>query len=124
MSRLVAAMAVVAAGCATGGEEAYQAPAGDGFDVVINVENDQWYEMRIFVEGGIGAQKILGNVPARSSRTFTLPRQLVGSASELRLIADPRGSARQIISQPLDMSRGHNVQWQLQSSGVARLRVM
>lgn len=126
MSRLLAAMAVtvVAGGCATSGEQASWAPQSDGFDVVINVENDQFHEMRIFVEGGIGAQKILGNVPPRSSRTFTLPRQLVGSSSELRLIADPWGSSRQIMSQPLDITRGHNLQWQLKSSGTTRLRTM
>lgn len=124
MSRLLGAMAVavVAGGCATGGEQVHWAPESDGFDVVINVDNDQFYEVRIFVEGGIGAQKILGNVPPHSSRTFTLPRQLVGSSDELRLIADPLGSARQMISQPLDMTRGHNLQWQLRSSGTARLR--
>lgn len=126
MSRILTAMAVavVAAGCATTGEGSYGTPESDGFDVVINVENDHWYDMRIFVEGGIGAQKILGDVPARSARTFTLPRQLVGSSSELRLIADPRGSARQLMSKPLDLARGHNLNWQLRSTGTTRLRVM
>lgn len=117
-------MALAITGCVTAGQESYTADEEDRFNVSVRVENDQWFEMRIFVEGGIGAQKFLGNVQPRSASAFMLPAHLVNSGAELRLLADPIGSTQQMLSDPLDIGDGHNIQWKLRKSGGDRLIIM
>lgn len=117
-------MALAVAGCAGGEEPGWPSPETTTGDMTVHVENKQWYDMDIYVAGGIGAPQILGTVPGQTRGSFKLPKALLQGASEVWLIADPSGSSQRMTSDPLDVRRGHTVQWQLRKSGLTRLVVM
>jgi hypothetical protein len=57
-----------------------------------------------------GAQRIrLGTVTGNSTRTFRIPRYLVGGAGSLRFLADPIGGNRTPVSEEMTVQPGELV---------------
>lgn len=123
MSRIVmgAALALAVGGCARGAEVQPDTGSTAG-EMMIYVENRQWNDMDILVEGAIGGSQFLGTVSGRATGVFQLPAALLHGASQIRLIADPHESTQRIISEPLEVGQGHSAQWELRKSGLSRLR--
>lgn len=116
-------LALTLTGCATGGGSAPSTSDGS-YPVTVRVENNRWFDMRVFVEGGTGVQQPLGIVAGQSRAAFVLPRHLVDSGAELRLVADPSGSTQRSISDPLDLAGTRNVEWILRRGGGDKLHKM
>lgn len=77
-------------------------------EALLRVENQSWLDMNIYVLRG-GQRMRLGEVPAASSRVFTLPADMVGGGAVLRFQADPVGSDRAPISEEITVERGQAV---------------
>ena len=88
--------------------------------VMILVENDQWYDMNIFVEGGTGVSQPLGIVPGRTVRQFELSNALFRGDDQIRLIADALGSTARVVSDPVDVG-AQSLHWTLERAGGNRI---
>ncbi|MFN2419830.1 MAG: hypothetical protein ABR527_00370 [Gemmatimonadota bacterium] len=77
---------------------------------VIRVINRNWADMRVYLARD-GARALLGFVTTGSTTTFPAPRDLTGAAGELRLVADPVGSALVFRSEPFRLDPGRVVEW-------------
>ena len=84
-------------------------------DVIISVANETPRDKRIFLEAG-PTEHMLGDVPANSSRSFSLPSSAGDSTSELQLEARAR-AASNIRSSAFMLSSGKRVVWTLDKSG-------
>ena len=90
----------------------------------IVVSNDHWLPMRVWVEWP-DRDYFLGSVEPGSRSTFMVPGHLVARFESLRLFADPRGSIDQVLSDPIDVTKGHRIEWQLKKVlGSSRARIM
>lgn len=88
--------------------------------LMLYVENNQWPDMDIYVDGGIGMPQLVGSVRGKSEGYFELSKALFYGIDQVRLIADPFGSTQHMISEPLDVS-SQSVRWRINSTGSTRL---
>jgi len=104
-------------------DDAPASAANDVLDMSVIVTNNHWLPMRVWVEWP-DRNYFLGDVEPGSRGTFMVPGYLIGRSETLRLFADPTGSIDQVLSDPIDVTRGHRIEWQLQkvlSSSRARI---
>lgn len=74
----------------------------------MRVENQGFSDMVIYALSG--AQRVrLGTVTGNSTRSFTIPRYLVGGAGSLRFLADPIGGTRTPVSEEMSVQPGEVV---------------
>ena len=85
-------------------------------DVVISVANQTPREETIFLEARDQRHE-LGVVPARSSRSFSVPSTAGDSATELRLDARANRTTPGIRSTVFVLSSGRRVVWTLDAAG-------
>ncbi|MBV9772470.1 MAG: hypothetical protein JO040_00880 [Gemmatimonadetes bacterium] len=74
----------------------------------LRVENQSWNQMDIFAVRG-GQRIRLGDVAPLSTRSITLPSNLVGLGTPVRFLADPVGSNRTSVSEELVADPGEVV---------------
>lgn len=106
---LVVALAL--AGCATasgkhgeGDRSAREAP------VTLFVRNYNWSTVHVYVMGG-GQTVSLGLLTSMDTATYVIPSSLLASEQSVRLIADPIGSVRAYISEPVFVATGDRIEW-------------
>ncbi len=75
----------------------------------VKVENDNKLDMTIFVLRG-GQRIRLGLVPSYTSRSFTLPDNVVVNATSIRLLANPVGGRGNPISEEFNVFRGQTIE--------------
>lgn len=100
------------AGCSARGEtlgrpEASEAP-------VIRVVNQNLIDMEVYLTRD-GTRTLLGLVTAGSTSTFPVPSDMIGAAGDLRLIADPVGSALDFSSEWFQVDPGRVVEWTIRA---------
>jgi hypothetical protein len=89
---------------ACGGRSADVSPEPDA-PARVQVQNQGFSDMVIYALNG--AQRVrLGTVTGNSTRTFTIPRYLVGGAGPLRFLADPIGGNRTPVSEEMTVQPG------------------
>jgi hypothetical protein len=72
---------------------------------MVQVDNQGFSDMVIYALNG--AQRVrLGTATGHSTRTFTIPRYLVGGAGPLRFLADPIGGNRTPVSEEMTVQPG------------------
>jgi hypothetical protein len=81
-------------------------------DVSVQVTNDHWSTMRLWIEWPDG-RYFLGDVESGRTTTFRVPAHVARRFSTLRLYADAKGGAESILSDELDLGRGRHVAWRL-----------
>ncbi len=106
-----AAVLLALAGCGLRRE------AGEGEepepDTVVVVDNRHWADVTIHLLRGT-ARVRLGTVTSMKTETFVVPAVVVGSAVEIRLLADPVGGDA-YISEPVLVQPGDEVVFQVAS---------
>lgn len=108
LSRTLAVVALVLALVACGGARRGQRSMDD-VRTTITVENRSWNQVVVYAVRS--SQRVrLGSVPAVNTRTFTIPRTLLGPATPLRFQADPIGGNAAGVSQELVVHEGDRVQ--------------
>jgi hypothetical protein len=75
---------------------------------MVEVENQGFSDMVIYALDG--SQRVrLGTVTGNSTRTFPIPRHLVGGGGTIRFLADPIGGNRAPVSEEMVVQPGDNV---------------
>jgi hypothetical protein len=112
--RLAAVLAILLSACAP-------AAMNDGADgpeprvgrsASISVENRNWMDMNVYLVQGTTRVR-LGMVTGMSRATFSMPRGMEGYPGQLRLLADPIGSLRGYLSEPVQIRPGQQVALQV-----------
>jgi hypothetical protein len=92
---------------ACGGRSSDVSPEPEG-QTTVEVENQGFSDMVIYALDG--PQRVrLGTVTGNSTRTFPIPRYLVGGGGTLRFLADPIGSNRTPVSEEMTVQPGDQV---------------
>jgi len=81
-------------------------------DVSIDVTNDYWLPIRVWVDWPDG-RYFLGDVEPGRTNAFRLPGYLAERSETMRLFGDAVGSVDQILSDPLDVRTGRHIEWRL-----------
>jgi hypothetical protein len=93
---------VVLAAC--GGRSAETSASPDG-QATLQVENQGFTDMVIYAVSG-GQRIRLGMATGNSTKSFALPRYLVGTGGPLRFLADPIGGSRTPLSEEMTVQPG------------------
>lgn len=75
---------------------------------MVEVQNQGFADMVIYAVNG-GQRIRLGLATGNSTKTFTIPRQLVRGAGPIRFLADPVGSNRTPVSEEMTVQPGEVV---------------
>lgn len=75
----------------------------------VRIVNWNWSDMRVYAARD-GVRSLLGLVITGTKQTFPLPADLVRTG-DLRLVADPVGSAILLSSEPFLIDHGQVVEW-------------
>lgn len=112
----MAILAAVISACA--GHDQTVPPASRSIvaDVIISVDNRSPRPKLIYLDAG-RAEHSLGPVPARSSRSFSLPSAAGDSTADLRLEARDRRGGTLERSPAFRVSSGQRVRWELDQYG-------
>ena len=120
-----AGVVVFAAGCAAPGQTSPRFTGVSGArdqHITVEIHNIGWADVTIYSATG-GARMRLGTVNANQTVRFPLPK-IHQWATDLRLVADPIGSARTYDSEPVTAVPGQVVRWVVhESRGVRALSV-
>lgn len=125
------ALVVLAAGCApvvNGAPSPFDDAASrretTAMDVMVEVRNQHWLPMRVWVEWPTMA-RFLGDVAPGGSAAFSVPGYLVQRMGGMRLHAETRGSIDEVLTEPIDMGGGRRVEWTLRKVlGNSRPRII
>lgn len=83
--------------------------------VEVRVENNAYLDMHIYVVYGAGQQRSLGMVTGLTRRTLVIPTQVIQTLSGIQLLADPIGTDRGFLSQPILAYPGQRVRFTIQN---------
>lgn len=83
--------------------------------VEVRVENNAYLDMHVYVVYGAGQQRSLGMVTGLSRRTLVIPTQVIQTLSGIQLLADPIGTDRGFLSQPILAYPGQRVRFTIQN---------
>ena len=83
--------------------------------VEVRVENNAYLDMHIYVVYGAGQQRSLGMVTGLTRRTLVVPNQVIQTLSGIQLFADPIGSSRGFMSQPILAYPGQRIRFTIQN---------
>jgi hypothetical protein len=108
------AAALLAGGCAHGNAARSDDVAVEP-QVMVRVENNNWSDMNVYVLRS-GTRQRLGSVSSMTTAKFKLPRHVLVSTEPVRLLADPVGSSRGILSPPLLLNAGQVVEWRVENN--------
>ena len=103
----VAVMAGSVSMSACGG--ARQGPRGSEPPTMLQVDNQRFLDMNIYLITSGGARIRLGTATGNSSTTMRIPATYVFGGSDLRFLADPIGSQATPVSQSITVFPGDNV---------------
>lgn len=104
----------VPAACSTtrGGGEDGESPNFRDNPVNVEVENQSWNAVHVYVLAG-GQYQSLGQISSQNTQRFEVPRGMLGQRKEIRLAADPIGSREGFISDRIFVEPGDVVSWTL-----------
>ena len=84
-------------------------------DIKIAVVNRNWLDVRVYAVSSTFSVR-LGTVSGLTETTFTLPRALRGSASDLQIAIRPIGQRGVHYSQPILVSPGDIIEYRVENS--------
>ncbi|HEY7567546.1 MAG TPA: hypothetical protein VH762_08230 [Gemmatimonadaceae bacterium] len=108
--RMLLTVAVVAGSVsmsACGG--ARQGPRGTDPPTMLQVDNQRFLDMNIYLITSGGARIRLGTATGNSSTTMRIPATYVFGGTDLRFLADPIGAQSTPVSQSITVFPGDNV---------------
>ena len=86
-----------------------------GNDIKIAVVNRNWLDVRVYAVSSTFTVR-LGTVSGLTETTFTLPRALRSSASDLQIAIRPIGQRGVHYSQPILVSPGDIIEYRVENS--------
>lgn len=113
LTAAVLTVAVLAAGCLSGrGGDEVSRPGFDDYPVRVQVENQNWSTVHVYVVAG-GQIQSLGQLSSQNTETWEVPAGMLGGRKDIRLMADPIGSRESFLSDPILIEPGDLVEWTL-----------
>lgn len=112
---LLGALAVCA--CASGpagGSPGSDLDPGPAFDPLVEVRNDHWLPVQVYVLWS-GTRYFLGEVAPDRRDVFRIPRSLI-EAGGVRFMADPLGSAFETTTEPVELGTGRRFEWRIRKN--------
>ncbi|HEX6308689.1 MAG TPA: hypothetical protein VFZ69_10905 [Longimicrobiales bacterium] len=107
-------LGLAVAGCASETDDTPKNAFGEGTATVV-VQNNNWADMTVYAVRN-GLRMRLGMVVSMGAQRFKLPRNALGGAGDLRLLADPIGSDAVFRTQPLLVAPGQLIEFTLQNN--------
>jgi len=105
-------LGVGAGACATGGGAGrYIAAEAEG--ALVEVHNAHWQDINIYAVRA-GTRFRLGTVLSNTTETFTVPPAML-MPGDFRLLADPIGSSRTYLTDPLIVQPGQVIEFNVQN---------
>ena len=94
-----------------------QAPDRFGEPVTVNVDNNNWLDMRIYVVETSTSRRRwhIGNVTGKSTASFEIPDHLEADLGSLVLVAEPIGSRERLLTDRLQTWPGAIVDWSIRA---------
>ncbi len=104
--RMTAALllAVLAAACASGGQERAEEPA-----TYVTVDNQSRFDMTIYVVRDNGQRVRIGRVTSVSRERLEIPSYLIFGITTLRFLADPLAAQGSPISNEIMITPGEEI---------------
>lgn len=88
---------------------ARQGPRGSDPPTMLQVDNQRFLDMNIYLITSGGARIRLGTATGNSSTTMRIPATYVFGGTDLRFLADPIGAQSTPVSQSITVFPGDNV---------------
>ena len=115
----VGLLVLLSAACASNAsKEAGPAPDEDasaGRDAIeVQVDNQNVSDMSVYLVKG-GSRWLVGQAVGLKKSTLTIPGSSVPADARVRLVADPVGSARTIVTPTLVVPKGQRIYWTIGS---------
>jgi hypothetical protein len=85
-------------------------PASTGSATVIEVRNDQWDDLTVYLDRD-GSLLRLGMVPGLSTKVLDVPADYLPRGGSVRLRATRHGSGVRAESVPFNMAQGQRAEW-------------
>lgn len=102
-------------GCASE-EPAQNGPLPPGSqEARVDVRNNNWLDMAVYAERGSMRIRI-GTVTSMGKEMLTIPRNMLASATSIRLIAAPIGSTENYATYPVDVWPGDVVEFTIENN--------
>jgi hypothetical protein len=112
---LAAALVAVAPAGACAPMAQARGPNGIGQEqTALIVENNNWQDMALYLLRS-GTKVRIGSVPSFSKARIPLSGALIG-AGEIQLLADPIGSNRRFVTEPINVQPGQQVLFRLENN--------
>ena len=112
---LAAALVAVALAGACAPMAQARGPNGIGQEqTALIVENNNWQDMALYLLRS-GTKVRIGSVPSFSKARIPLSGALIG-AGEIQLLADPIGSNRRFVTEPINVQPGQQVLFRLENN--------
>ena len=112
---LAAALVAVASAGACAPMAQARGPNGIGQEqTALIVENNNWQDMALYLLRA-GTKVRVGTVPSFSKVSIPLSGALIG-AGEIQLLADPIGSSRRFVTEPIAVQPGQQVRFRLENN--------
>ena len=105
--------AVSAGACASGGQARGPDGVGQGQTELL-VENNNWQDMALYLLRA-GTKVRIGSVPSFAKARIPLNGALIG-AGEIQLLADPIGSSRRFVTEPITVQPGQQIRFRLENN--------
>ena len=87
-------------------------PGREDLDLMVRVENRHYSQVRISAVWD-RTDYFLGDVPPGATRIFWVPGHILESNGGPRFLADPLGSAQELLSTPVNCAGARWVEWRL-----------
>ena len=111
---LAVAIELAACGGGPGSSEDDVSPASG--EVAVRVISHYWSDVTISIARGGGTWNRLGLAGANKATSFMVPVSQLGSSSSTRLLADPIGGDRALVSDQVSVHSGAIIVWTLEST--------
>ncbi len=97
--------------------ETDEAPDQFGEPVTVRVDNNNWFDMRIYVVETLTSRHRwhIGNVTGKSTASFEIPDHLDADLGGLVLVAEPIGSRERLLTDRLQTWPGAIVDWSIRA---------
>jgi hypothetical protein len=88
--------------------------ASEAPPVRIRVENHNWLDVNVYAVHN-GTRYRLGTVTSMTRQMFRLPVAMLAQTGEFRLLVDPIGSSEVFLTEPLLVSPGQQIDWNVEN---------
>ena len=111
---VVVLLALLVSACTTKRAPQVGPAAQSARSAKLHVTNNNWADITVYAEGS-GARQRLGTVTSMARRVFDLPRGVLSSSGDVRLVADPIGARGAHVTFPVQVWPGQTIDFTIEN---------